>query len=324
MPFGTARVVAACIALVGVAATLPAAAAAVVTPLVDGSASSAAALVQTLVGANAGVAVVPGSATYTGQASASGTFVNGGTGATGLGIDRGVVLTSGDARFVGSSAAFPGDSANKSGTFTAGDFDNALTANTAPGSALLSALTTAGTTNASLLGFRFVPTANNIALSFVFASEDYNDLVNTGFPTDVFGIFVNGVNVALVPGTQTPISAQTVNCGSGGLFGFASGVGAQDCAAYRDNPPFFGTIDTELDGLTTVFTLMIPVTFGQVTTITIGIADAFDDVGDSALLLAAGSLQAVPEPAVASLLFAGVGAIVASRRRRPAPVAAIA
>ena len=33
-----------------------------------------------------------------------------------------------------------------------------------------------------------------LSLQLVFGSEDYNDLVNSGFPTDVFGIFVNGVN----------------------------------------------------------------------------------------------------------------------------------
>src|SRR5689334_5148674 len=89
-----------------------------VTPLADGSAASAAGLVNTLLGASSGLTVVSGSAQYTGAASASGTFVGGGLGATGLGIDQGVVLTTGDARFIGSSAAFAGDDANKSVDFT--------------------------------------------------------------------------------------------------------------------------------------------------------------------------------------------------------------
>ncbi len=136
-----------------------------------------------------------------------------------------------------------------------------------------------------ILGFQIIPTANNIAVSFVFGSEDYNDLVNSGFPTDVFGLFVNGVNYGLVPGTGTAISAQTVNCGSEGLFGFASGIGAQNCSLYRDNPAFFGSIDSELDGLTTLLTLTIPVNLGQVNSIVFGIADAFDGTGSRLVVL---------------------------------------
>ena len=127
--------------------------------------------------------------------------------------------------------------------------------------------------------------ASFLRLSFVFGSEDYNDVVNSGFPTDVFGIFVNGVNYALVPGTSSPISASTVNCG-GPTSGPAPG-GGQNCGLFRDNPPFFDTIDSEIDGFTTKFTLAIPVNTGSVNSIQLGIADNLDSFGDSALLLQA-------------------------------------
>ncbi len=291
-------------------------AAATVTPLADTSAASAQQLVNTLLSASSALSVVPGSAQYTGAASASGTFTAGGTGATGLGIDSGVVLTSGDARFIGSSAAFSGDWPNKSGTFTAG-VSNALTPNTAPGNALFSGLTASPTFNASVLSFQFVPLYGSLTLSFVFGSEDYNDLVNVGFPTDVLGIFVNGVNMALVPGTSLAISASTINCG-GPTSGVASGVGAQNCALYRDNAPFFGSIDSELDGMTVVLTLSMPVVAGQVNSISIGVADALDSAGDSALLLAAGSVAAVPEPSAWALMLGGLAACAAIVRRRKA------
>ncbi len=301
-------------AVLSTALPLAAQASAVVTPLADGSAASAAALANALLAPSGKVSLVSGSAQYIGQASASGTFTNGGNGVTGLGIANGVVLTSGDARFIGSSASFPGDDPNKSGTFTSGNFDNTLTANLSGGNALFNSLTTFNTTNASILQFSIVPQANNVALSFVFGSEDYNDVVNSGFPTDVFGIFVNGVNYALVPNTKTPISASTINCG-GPTSGPANGVGAQNCALYRDNPPFSDLIDTELDGLTTVLTINIPVLFGQANTIAIGIADTLDSSGDSALMLRSGSLQAVPEPASVALLFVGLAAVTAVSRR---------
>jgi hypothetical protein len=157
-------------------------------------------------------------------------------------------------------------------------------------------------------------------MSFVFASEDYNDLVNSGFPTDVFGIFVNGVNYALVPGSSSPISASTVNCG-GPTSGPAPNTGGQNCARYRDNAPFLDVIDSELDGFTTEFTLLIPVNVASVNTIQIGIADNLDSFGDSALLLHASSVAAIPEPSTYALMVAGFLAIgqVARRRRQGRP-----
>jgi hypothetical protein len=290
-------------ALAVVAAAVAAHADPVVTQMADGTPGSASALVSALLSSNSHLSVVAGSVVYTGAATASGTFSNGGTGAAGLGIDTGVVLTTGDARFIGSSAAFPGDSANRTGYFTSGVL-NSLDSNMSAGNSLLDGMAAgAGTYNASILGFSFVPQGNTLQMQFVFGSEDYGNLF-PGFPTDVMGIFVNGVNYALTS-SGSAISASTINCEGG------------DCSLYRDNAPFSGTIDSELNGMTTVLGLSIPVMYGQTNTIAFGIADTFDDSQDSALMLRAGSISAVPEPSVATLLFAGLAAGAWATKRRP-------
>jgi len=291
----------------------------IVTPLSNTSPASAAALVNSLLSSTPNLSIVAGSALYSGQATASGTFANGGTGPTGVGLDSGVLLTTGDARFLSSSALFAGDDPNKDGGFTAG-VGNSLTPNNAPGNARFNSLTPESTFNASILTFSFVPQGSTLTLQLVFASEDYNDLVNSGFPTDVFGVFLNGVNYAWVPGTLTPISASSINCG-GPTNLPAPNVGGQNCGLYRDNAPFSGSISSEIDGFTVPISLSIPVNFGVPNTITIGIADTFDSAGDSALLLAGGSLSvresaAVPEPSTVALMLVGILGMAHFTRRR--------
>jgi hypothetical protein len=96
-----------------------------------------------------------------------------------------------------------------------------------------------------------------------------------------------------VPGTGVAVSTASVNCG-GPTSGAATGVAPQNCNLYRDNPPFFGKIESELDGLTVVLTLTAPVNAGQVNTLQLGIANSLDSSADSAVFIQAGSLQSAP------------------------------
>ena len=275
--------------LVGISAvfwTAPSTSGPVVAPMPDSSPASAQTLVNALLNpyAEGTLKLVAGSVAYKGASFASGIFSNGGTNAaTTIGIESGVLLTTGDARFVSGNPLVPEDVANKNAYSTAGAV-NALTVNNSPGDALFASVTSSPTFNASILSLQFVPAGDTLKLTYVFGAEDYNNWINSGIPTDVIGIFVNGVNYAVVPDTSTPISASTVNCG-GPSNGAATGFTAQNCELYRDNPPFVGAIDTELNGLTVSLTVTAPVTSGQVNTVQIGIADAFDTFYDSALFL---------------------------------------
>jgi len=75
------------------------------------------------------------------------------------------------------------------------------------------------TDDAIVLEFDFRCASDSVEFEFLFSSEEYNEYANSTF-TDVFGFFVTGpgfapnTNVALIPGTTTPISINTINNGN--------------------------------------------------------------------------------------------------------------
>ncbi|MEW6166541.1 MAG: choice-of-anchor L domain-containing protein [Pseudomonadota bacterium] len=212
---------------------------------------SAAELAQFLVGDGVAVSNVQ----FTGALVAGGTFTNNGVG---IDLTQGVVLSSGCI-------------SNIIGPNQLGD---ASCGNAAAGDAELSVLVDAPTNDAAVLSFDFVPSESNVIFSYVFGSEEYLEFVGSDF-NDVFALFVNGSNCALVPGSQDVVAINTVNPGSNSQF-------------FRDNTG--GTIDTELDGLTTLLTCTAAVTPGATNTLKLTIADTSDDILDSAILIGAGSL----------------------------------
>ena len=90
------------------------------------------------------------------------------------------------------------------------------------------------TNDAAILEFDFVPSSNQAAFNFVFSSDEYPQWINSTF-NDVFAFFVSGPgitgpynapagfpggaqNVAVVPGTNTPITISTIHPGLNGQF----------------------------------------------------------------------------------------------------------
>jgi hypothetical protein len=207
---------------------------------------------------------------YTGNDKSAGIFSNG---AGSFGIDNGIVLSSGDIRYVKGPNEADG-----------------ITLNTGlPGDADLNALIPGYTTyDATILEFDFVPTSDVLQFNYVFSSDEYNEYVNSNY-NDVFGFFVNGQNVALIPGTSTPVSINNVNNGN------------PYNTDPRSHPEFYinndlsdggGSICTEMDGLTKVFTATVKVNAGQVNHIKLAIADAGDHILDSNVLIEGGSFSA--------------------------------
>jgi len=224
-------------------------------------------LAQTLAGAGITVSNVQ----FTGANVAGGTFTGGV--ADGLGIESGVILSSGDI-------------ANAKGPNTD---DGITTFNGTPGDADLNVIVGTGHTtfDAAVLEFDFVPTEGTVSFQYVFASEEYNEFV--GLFNDVFAFYIDGTNVALVPGTSTPVAINTVNLTANSSF-------------YRNNDPSdlppptpFGT---QFDGFTAVLTATTTLTPNVSHHIKLVIADTDDEALDSAVFLQASSFSTcnVPGP----------------------------
>ncbi len=246
-----------------------------------------------------GSGITVSNVTYTGYANGIATF-NAPT-AVNLGFTSGLYLTTGsylandplgtgggsDGPF-GPSSNFQSISQSTSFPPNNGDPDLDL---------LLQQVGSASTSNdAAVLEFDFVPQSDTVKFRYRFGSEEYNEFVpSTGglAVADVFGFFLSGVsvplpktNIALLPGTTTPVSIFTVN--NGNAFGPSSGP-CNNCTYYTDNTN--GGIDVTYDGLTTVLTAIHPVICGETYHIKIVIGDAMDEIYDSGVFLEAGSFS---------------------------------
>lgn len=229
-------------------------------------------LTNTILGS--GITLV-GTPTYTGAAIASGTFTGGI--ASGIGIESGILLTSGSAQL----AVGPNNQ------------PNATQANFLPGDSDLNGLIPGFTTNdATVLTFSFTTETGDLFFNYAFGSEEYNEFVGTAF-NDVFGFFLNGTNLALIPGTSTPVSINNVNNGSNSAF-------------YVDNTT--PTFNVQYDGFTKVLTAQLLGLAPGTHTIKLAIADAGDSILDSGVFIQGGTFSGTPTnpvPEPASLLLLG-------------------
>jgi hypothetical protein len=250
-----------------------------------------------------GVKLVAGSATYTGAADASGFFT-------------------GDTTIFGNPSGVDGV------LFTSGSVTNALPPNNSPsatlsngaaGSAYLSSLIGgAQTFNASTLSFKITvdPDVSAVEWTYVFGSEEYNEFVNSSF-NDVFALSLDGTNLALIPGTSTPVSINNVNNGNPVGSGTISNP-----TFYRNNSPGSnaggvpGPYETQYDGLTTVLkSVATGLKPGVEYNLIFAVADTSDTVLDSGVFLKGGSVKRAEEEAPAPLPLLGAGAALAWSRR---------
>ena len=220
------------------------------------------ALVSSLLGANIEVSNV----SLSSGANSAGMFSGG---QDIIGFDSGIVLSSGRSSFV----IGPNYS------------DSRTQANYLPGDADLNSTIPGYTTyDGTVLEFDFVPNNNVISFQYVFSSEEYNEWVNSSF-NDVFGFFLDGVNIATLPGSNVTVSINNIN--GGNPYGY--NVSNPQYFINNDVSDGGGQLNTEMDGMTVVLSVQATVIAGQSHHLKLAIADAGDYILDSNVFIKAGS-----------------------------------
>ncbi len=201
---------------------------------------------------------------------------------SGLGIDEGIVLTSGEVTLI--------DNIN--------DDDDSSCTSGEPGDADLDAITGGTTFDAAVLTFDFQfgdgTVGGDLFFEYSLGSEEYNEFVASQF-NDVFALFLDGTNVAIVPTTaNTEVAINTVNCGNP----FNPPAGGSFCAFFNNNDLDDGgpNFNFEYDGFTDTFTAEALGLSPGVHTMEFKIADTSDTFLDSGVFIKGESFSNV-EPA---------------------------
>ena len=197
----------------------------------------------------------------TGSTRAVGTFAEGG-----LGINSGIILSTGDI----ADAVGPND-ATGAGVALGSPGDSQLDSIVSPRS----------TFDAAILEFDVVTRTPVFIINYVFASEEYREYVDDDY-NDVFAFYVDGANIATTPGTSQPVTINTINH-------------LRNTNLYRDNET--GTA-TEFDGFTVPMVAIAIVEPNVTHHVKIAIADTADAILDSAVFIQQGGITGTTAPVI--------------------------
>lgn len=171
----------------------------------------------------------------------------------------------------------------------------------------LDAITGGSAQNGAIIEFDFIPTGDTLSFNYIFASSEYTSFTCDDY-NDAFGFFISGPgingpytnnaeNIALVPGTNVPVSINTVNEGNNAdIFGNCSAADPN----WQDNSVYFtlglnslysnsGAPMTGFNGSTVVLPATSDLVCSDTFHIKLAIANDFDPNFDSGVFLQAKS-----------------------------------
>lgn len=223
---------------------------------------------------------------YTGANHAAGIFRRGQDDK--LGINQGIILSSGRiSNAIGPNKCYKTTTVNRQ----AGD--NHLNA------------IGGYTYDAAVLEFDFVPDGDFLEFHYIFASEEYNEWVGSKF-NDVFGFFLNGKNIALIPNTSTPVAINSVNTNSNQNYfrdnNYPHPWTFQEYNQEQCKPGSPTSFRTEFDGFTTVLTATATVIPNKTYHIKLAVADRGDYSLDSAVFIQGKSFMTIVPPSAVTLI----------------------
>lgn len=236
---------------------------------VNTGANSLTAIVKSLVGQ--GIKVSNITSNLSSYSNAYGTFAEP---SGNLGISKGLLMTTGSVE----DALGPNNSPSKTQiNYTQGDQDLTNLINAGQSSS-------SGTHDACVIEFDITTNSTQITFNYIFASEEYPEYVGSEF-NDVFAFFISGPgilgkrNIALIPGTSTPVAINNVNSNTNSAYFRNNGNGI-----------FGGGTITQYDGYTIKLTATAQVIPCNTYHLKLVIADVSDSQYDSGVFIEAGSL----------------------------------
>ena len=229
-----------------------------------------------------GLGVSFGNVQFQGDGQSIGYFTGAGNN---LGFNSGIVISTGLAA----------DADNNTTNFASGILTNGLTdipelVNNVPNCG-------GATNDGSILSFEFVPQSSPVSFRYIFASEEYPDYVCSDY-NDAFVFLISGPgivgeqNLAFVPGTNDPITINSINNGNigGSVFLPSDPCILTNTQYFNFTPPN----DIVYNGFTEVMTAVADVVPCSTYTLRLILADGCDSGFDSAVFLEANSFGAAP------------------------------
>lgn len=203
---------------------------------------------------------------------------------SGLGLNAGILFATGEAKV----AVGPNNNDGATAGFGISTPDS-----------LLESIAFGALFDQSMLHLSIVPHTDSIGFKYIFASEEYCEYVNTQF-NDAFGFWIKGPgasnpdgsprNIALVPGTNIPVTINNVNYLSNAAYYVNNTPATGNLCGQFPTPPTQAMDAVQYDGFLSVLTANAVVVPEETYEVWIGIADVGDGVWDSGIFLSVESL----------------------------------